>query len=95
MVAELTETSRLFGRVAARIQPEWVEPLAQHVLKRSWSDPRWSKKAGAVLARITSYNVCYTKLLRILTAVAFTMSSRIWASPNNAVQLRSSGTSGS
>ncbi len=59
LVAELTETSRLFGRVAARIQPEWVEPLAQHVLKRAWSDPRWSKKAGAVLAseKVTLYGL--------------------------------------
>nr|WP_321237789.1 ATP-dependent RNA helicase HrpA [uncultured Tolumonas sp.] len=59
MVAELTETSRLYGRTAARIQPEWIEPLAGHLLKRSYSDPRWSKKAGAVLAseKVTLYGV--------------------------------------
>ena len=59
MVAELTETSRLYGRIAARIQPEWIEPLAGHLLKRSYSDPRWSKKAGAVLAseKVTLYGV--------------------------------------
>lgn len=45
MVAELTETSRLYGRTAARIQPEWIEPLAQHLIKKNYSDPRWSKKS--------------------------------------------------
>ena len=56
---ELTETSRLYGRTAARIQPEWIEPLAGHLLKRSYSDPRWSKKAGAVLAseKVTLYGI--------------------------------------
>ncbi|KAA9001976.1 ATP-dependent RNA helicase HrpA [Affinibrenneria salicis] len=50
MVAELVETSRLWGRVAARIDPEWVEPLAQHLIKRSYSDPHWEKAQGAVMA---------------------------------------------
>lgn len=59
MAAELTETSRLFARTAARIQPEWIEPLAGHLIKRSYSDPRWSKKAGAVLAseKVTLYGL--------------------------------------
>jgi ATP-dependent helicase HrpA len=59
MVAELTETSRLYGRTAARIQPEWIEPLAGHLIKRSYSDPRWSKKVGAVLAseKVTLYGI--------------------------------------
>ncbi|MFP1527704.1 hypothetical protein ACLB1R_10425 [Escherichia coli] len=35
MVAELVETSRLWGRIAARIDPEWVEPVAQHLIKRT------------------------------------------------------------
>ena len=41
MVAELVETSRLWGRTAARIEPEWVEPLADHLVKRTYSEPRW------------------------------------------------------
>lgn len=59
MVAELTETSRLYGRIAARINPEWIEPLAAHLIKHHYSDPRWSKKAGAVLAteRISLYGL--------------------------------------
>ncbi|TCV99843.1 ATP-dependent RNA helicase HrpA [Biostraticola tofi] len=50
MVAELVETSRLWGRIAARIDPEWIEPLAQHLVKRSYSEPHWEKAAGAVMA---------------------------------------------
>ncbi|PLR35462.1 ATP-dependent RNA helicase HrpA [Chimaeribacter californicus] len=50
MVAELVETSRLWGRIAAKIEPEWIEPLAQHLIKRSYSDPHWEKAQGAVMA---------------------------------------------
>ena len=50
MVAELVETSKLWGRIASRIQPEWVEPLAQHLVKRSYSEPHWEKKRGSVSA---------------------------------------------
>ncbi|MCL2896767.1 ATP-dependent RNA helicase HrpA [Brenneria tiliae] len=51
MVAELVETSRLWGRIAARIDPEWIEPLAQHLIRRSYSDPHWEKAQGAVMAQ--------------------------------------------
>ncbi|HIF9220486.1 TPA: ATP-dependent RNA helicase HrpA [Photobacterium damselae] len=59
MVAELVETSRLWGRIAAKIQPEWVEPLAQHILKRSYSEPHWEKKSAAVHAfeKVTLYGI--------------------------------------
>nr|WP_078753336.1 ATP-dependent RNA helicase HrpA [Enterovibrio nigricans] len=50
MVAELVETAKLWGRVAAKIQPEWVEPLAKHLIKRSYSEPHWEKKQAAVFA---------------------------------------------
>lgn len=50
MVAELVETTRLWGRIAARIDPEWIEPLAQHLVKRSYSEPHWEKAAGSVIA---------------------------------------------
>ena len=46
MAAELVETSRLWARVAARIEPEWVEPLAEHLVKRSYSEPHWETQAG-------------------------------------------------
>ncbi|PRX47132.1 ATP-dependent helicase HrpA [Prauserella shujinwangii] len=57
--AELVETSRLWARVNARIEPEWVEPLAQHLVKRTYSEPHWERKRGAVMAneRVTLYGV--------------------------------------
>ncbi|HWH01616.1 MAG TPA: ATP-dependent RNA helicase HrpA [Pilimelia sp.] len=59
MAAELVETSRLWGRVCARIDPEWVEPLAGHLVKRSYSEPRWSRRQAAVLAteKVTLYGL--------------------------------------
>ncbi|HEY8583056.1 MAG TPA: ATP-dependent RNA helicase HrpA, partial [Capillimicrobium sp.] len=59
MVAELVETSRLWGRVAARVDPAWVEPLAEHLVKRSFSEPRWQKRKGSVVAteRVTLYGL--------------------------------------
>ncbi|MGC9421549.1 ATP-dependent RNA helicase HrpA [Vibrio sp.] len=50
MSAELVETSKLWARIVAKIQPEWIEPLAKHLLKRSYSEPHWSKKQAAVMA---------------------------------------------
>lgn len=50
MAAELVETSKLFARMVARIDPSWIEPLAQHVTQHSYSEPHWSKKRGAVIA---------------------------------------------
>ncbi|WP_237207971.1 ATP-dependent RNA helicase HrpA [Rothia nasimurium] len=48
--AELVETSRLWARVNAQIEPEWVEELGGPLLKRSYSDPHWSARQGSVLA---------------------------------------------
>ncbi|MBN8443486.1 MAG: ATP-dependent RNA helicase HrpA [Thauera sp.] len=50
MAAELVETSRLFGRCIARIEPEWVEEVGAHLLKRAVFEPHWSKSAGSVRA---------------------------------------------
>ncbi|MBU3022696.1 ATP-dependent RNA helicase HrpA [Aestuariibacter sp. A3R04] len=50
IAAELVETSRLFARMNAKIDPAWVEPLAKHVTQSSYSEPHWSKKRGAVVA---------------------------------------------
>ncbi|AZK95038.1 MULTISPECIES: ATP-dependent RNA helicase HrpA [Streptomyces] len=59
MSAELVETSRLWARVNAKIEPEWVEPLAQHLLKRTYSEPHWEKDQAAVMAyeKVTLYGV--------------------------------------
>ena len=50
MAAELVETTRLWGRTVARIRPEWVEELAGHLVKRSYSEPYWSSSKGAAMA---------------------------------------------
>ncbi|TMQ90101.1 ATP-dependent RNA helicase HrpA [Actinomadura soli] len=59
MSAELVETSRLWGRVNAKIEPDWIEPLAEHLVKRNYSEPHWSKKQAAVMAheKVTLYGV--------------------------------------
>ncbi|WP_097868692.1 ATP-dependent RNA helicase HrpA [Streptomyces sp. rh34] len=59
MSAELVETSRLWARVNAKVEPEWIEPLAGHLLKRTYSEPHWEKDQAAVMAfeRVTLYGV--------------------------------------
>ncbi|MEV8534896.1 ATP-dependent RNA helicase HrpA [Streptomyces sp. NPDC051211] len=59
MSAELVETSRLWARVNAKVEPEWVEPLAQHLIKRTYSEPHWEKDQAAVMAyeKVTLYGV--------------------------------------
>nr|WP_323017255.1 ATP-dependent RNA helicase HrpA [Castellaniella sp.] len=50
LAAELVETTRLYARCVAQIEPAWIERAGAHLLKRAWSDPRWEKKAGQVVA---------------------------------------------
>ncbi|MFF9913244.1 ATP-dependent RNA helicase HrpA [Streptomyces sp. NPDC013457] len=59
MSAELVETSRLWARVNAKIEPEWIEPLAQHLIKKTYSEPHWEKDQAAVMAieKVTLYGV--------------------------------------
>ncbi|WP_340536742.1 ATP-dependent RNA helicase HrpA [Nocardioides sp. GXZ039] len=59
MAGELVETGRLWARQNAAIQPEWAERLGAHLVKRTYSEPHWSKKRAAVMAheRVTLYGV--------------------------------------
>ncbi len=59
MAAELVETGRLWARQNAAIKPEWAERLGGHLVKRTYSEPHWSKKRAAVMARerVTLYGV--------------------------------------
>jgi ATP-dependent helicase HrpA len=59
MAAELVETSKLWGRVNAAVKPEWAEELGAHLVKRTYSEPHWSKRRAAVMAyeRVTLYGV--------------------------------------
>lgn len=70
MAGELVETSRLWARDVARIQPEWAEELAGHLVKRSYSEPSWSSKQGAATAleRVTLYGVPVVTGRRVLFA---------------------------
>ncbi|MHC6592356.1 ATP-dependent RNA helicase HrpA [Arthrobacter sp. C152] len=59
MAAELVETSRLWARVAAKFDPLWAEQVAPDLVKRSYSEPHWSTRQGAVMAyeKVTLYGV--------------------------------------
>jgi ATP-dependent helicase HrpA len=59
MAAELVETGRLWARVNARLDPAWAEHIGAHLLKRTYSEPHWEKKRGAVMAleKVTLYGV--------------------------------------
>jgi len=62
MAAELTETTRNYARTVARMEPQWVEELAQHLIKRSYFDPHWEKKRAQVAAfeQTTLYGLVIT-----------------------------------
>jgi ATP-dependent helicase HrpA len=59
MAAELVETSRLWARTTARIEPEWAEPLAAHLVRRTYGEPRWDARRGAAMAleKVTLYGL--------------------------------------
>ena len=59
VVAELVETTRLFGRGIAAMEPQWLEQVGGHLLKKQLLDPHWEKKAGEVkaLERATLYGL--------------------------------------
>ena len=50
MAAELVETTRRYARMAARIQPEWIEAVGEHLVKRNYSEPHWHSKSASVMA---------------------------------------------
>jgi len=59
VASELVQTSRLFARTIANIQPEWLEELGGHLCRYSYSEPHWEKKRGQVVAfeRVTLYGL--------------------------------------
>ncbi|MBW9213473.1 ATP-dependent RNA helicase HrpA [Mumia sp. zg.B53] len=59
VAAELVETSRLWARTVAKVEPAWIEREGAHLLKRTYSEPHWSRRRGAVMAheRVTLYGV--------------------------------------
>jgi ATP-dependent helicase HrpA len=67
MSAELVETSRLFARMNAAIDPAWAEPIAGDLVKRSYGEPRWEQRQGAAVAdeRVTLFGVPIVEKRRI------------------------------
>ncbi len=65
--AEITETSKLFARCVARIEPEWLERIGEHLIKRSYFDPHWEKKAMQAIAfeRSTLYGIVVNPRKRV------------------------------
>src|SRR5690606_20864346 len=59
MAAELVETTKLFARMVARIEPDWIEPLAGHLIKKNHFEPHWEKRRGQVVAyeQVTLYGL--------------------------------------
>ncbi len=70
MAAELVETSRLFARTVAAIDPAWAESLAGELVKRSYGEPRWEKRQGSAVAdeKVTLYGVPIVPKRRIQLA---------------------------
>ncbi|WP_375387737.1 ATP-dependent RNA helicase HrpA [uncultured Amnibacterium sp.] len=67
MSAELVETSRLFARMNAAIDPAWAEPIAGDLVKRTYGEPRWEQRQGAAVAdeRVTLFGVPIVEKRRI------------------------------
>ncbi|WP_373295243.1 ATP-dependent RNA helicase HrpA [Undibacterium macrobrachii] len=67
MAAELVDTTRLYGRCLAQIQPEWLEKVGGHLLKKSYGEPRWEKRTGQVsgFERATLYGLVVYSQRRI------------------------------
>jgi ATP-dependent helicase HrpA len=67
VAAELVETARLYARTVARIEPEWIEGIAGHLIKRHYADPHWEKDAGQVAAfeRVTLYGLTLVPRRRV------------------------------
>ena len=67
MAAEITETTRLFGRCVARIEDSWIEKVGAHLIKRQYFDPHWEKKAMQVAGweRTTLYGIVINPKRRI------------------------------
>lgn len=67
MAAELVETTRTYARTVARIAPEWIEPLAGHLVQRTYHEPHWSRRAGSAMAweRVTLFGLTVVPRRRV------------------------------
>ncbi|USR79507.1 ATP-dependent RNA helicase HrpA [Arcanobacterium pinnipediorum] len=78
MAAELVETSRLFARTVAKIDPAWIERVGAHLVKRTYSDPFWSSRDGAakVHEKVLLYGLTVTADRHVLLSSIGTPSAR-------------------
>ena len=78
VAAEVVETSRVFARMVARIEPEWIEPLAGHVVKRNYFEPHWERKRAQVIGfeKITLYGLDIVPRRRIVYSKIDPVESR-------------------
>ena len=78
MAAELVETSRLFARTVAAIEPQWIEPLAKNLVKRTYSEPFWSSRNGAAMCKekVTLYGMTLAADRPVLLASTGSESAR-------------------
>ncbi|MFA7243305.1 MAG: ATP-dependent RNA helicase HrpA [Sulfuricellaceae bacterium] len=67
MAAELAETTKLYARTVAKIEPEWLEKVGAHLLRRHYFDPHWEKQPAQVSAfeRVTLYGITVTPKRRV------------------------------
>ena len=67
MAGEMTETTRLYARTVARIDPAWVERAAEHLVKREYLDPHWHRDSAHVIAfeRVTLYGLVLVHRRRV------------------------------
>ncbi|MDC0661906.1 ATP-dependent RNA helicase HrpA [Marinobacter sp. SS21] len=79
VAAEVVETSRVFARMVARIEPEWIEPLASHVVKRNYFEPHWERKRAQVIGyeKVTLYGLDIVPRRRIGYSKIDPVESRI------------------
>ena len=78
MAAELVDTSKLYGRCVAKIEPDWIEPLARGLTESHYSDPRWDRKMGMVNAweRVSLYGLTIIPKRRVHYGVINAQESR-------------------
>ncbi|MDG5499053.1 ATP-dependent RNA helicase HrpA [Marinobacter sp. BGYM27] len=78
VAAEIVETSRVFARMIAKIEPEWIEPLAAHVLKRHYFEPHWERKRAQVVGfeKVSLYGLDIVPRRRIGYAAIDPVESR-------------------
>ncbi|GAB6068227.1 ATP-dependent RNA helicase HrpA [Methylothermus subterraneus] len=68
--AEQVETSKVYGRICAQVEPEWIERLASHLIKRHYYEPHWERKAGQVIAfeRVTLFGLTLVERRKVSLA---------------------------